>query len=204
MLDVGRPGSAIRAQHRSFGGKPARVIRTAIPFATAMQARGVAATGKHFPGLGAASQDTDFAVQRIQLRRSELRRTDEKPYREFTAEQGDLVMISTAIYPHLSSKPAAFARPIATGELRDRLGFGGVSISDALETVSARDFGGPAKVGVAAARAGTDLLLFTRFEAAAHAERALVRKLRSGGLGRASFEQSAQRVLDLRARLRSG
>ncbi len=204
VLDVARPGSAIRAQHRSFGGKPARVIRTAIPFATAMQARGVAATGKHFPGLGAASQDTDFAVQRIRLRRSELRRTDEKPYREFTAEQGDLVMISTAIYPHLSSKPAAFARPIATGELRDRLGFGGVSISDALETVSARDFGGPAKVGVAAARAGTDLLLFTRFEAAAHAKRALVRKLRSGGLGRASFEQSAQRVLDLRARLRSG
>src|SRR5947208_1135635 len=50
VLDVGRRGSAIRAQHRSFGGKPRRVIRTAIPFASAMQRHGVAATGKHFPG----------------------------------------------------------------------------------------------------------------------------------------------------------
>jgi beta-N-acetylhexosaminidase len=201
VLDVGRRGSAIRAQHRSFGGKPRRVIRTAIPFATAMQRRGVAATGKHFPGLGAAPEDTDFAVQRIRLRRSELRRVDEKPYRAFTARHGDVVMISTAIYPHLSRKPAAFARAIATGELRDRIGFEGVSISDALETVSARDFGGPAKVGVAAARAGTDLLLFTDHDAAAHAGRALRKRLRSGRLSRGSFERSAQRVLDLRASL---
>jgi beta-N-acetylhexosaminidase len=201
VLDVGRGGSAIRAQHRSFGSKPRRVIRTAIPFATAMQRRGVAATGKHFPGLGAAPEDTDFAVQRIRLRRSELRRVDEKPYRAFTARHGDVVMISTAIYPHLSRKPAAFARAIATGELRDRIGFEGVSISDALETVSARDFGGPAKVGVAAARAGTDLLLFTDHDAAAHAGRALRKRLRSGRLSRGSFERSAQRVLDLRASL---
>jgi beta-N-acetylhexosaminidase len=204
VLDVGRRGSAIRAQHRSFGGTPRRVIRTAIPFATAMQSHGVAATGKHFPGLGAAPQDTDFAVQRIRLRRSELRRVDEKPYGAFAAKGGDVVMISTAIYPRLSRKPAAFARRIATGELRHRIGFDGVSISDALETVSVRAFGGPAKAGVAAARAGTDLLLFTRPGAAARAESALRGRLRSGALTRASFERSAQRVLDLRARVPSG
>jgi beta-N-acetylhexosaminidase len=201
VLDVGRPGSAIRAQHRSFGGTPRRVIRTAIPFATAMQQHGVAATGKHFPGLGAAPEDTDFAVQRIRLRRSRLRRIDEKPYGPFASRDGDLVMLSTAIYPHLSHKPAAFAKPIATGELRRHVGFRGVSISDALETVSARNFGGPAKVGVAAARAGTDLALFTDFHAAATAGQAIKRALRSGRLDRARFEQSAQRVLDLRASL---
>jgi beta-N-acetylhexosaminidase len=166
-----------------------------------MQSRGVAATGKHFPGLGAAPKDTDFAVQTIPLRRSRLRHIDERPYGAFTREHGDVVMISTAIYPHLSHKPAAFARSIATGELRDRLGFGGVSITDALETVSAQEFGGPAKVGVAAARAGTDLLLFTDSRDAGTAERALVRRLRSGSLGRPRAEASAQRVLDLRAQL---
>ena len=201
VLDVGRPGSAIRAQHRSFGGTARRVKRTAIPFATAMQRRGVAATGKHFPGLGAAPEDTDFAVQRIRLRRRELRRIDERPFRAFVAHDGDMVMISTAIYTHFSRKPAAFSKRIATGELRDRLGFAGVSISDALETVSARDFGGPAKVGVAAARAGTDLLLFTDQRGAARAGRALRRGLRSGKLVRGPFEASVQRVLDLRARL---
>lgn len=112
-------------------------------------------------------------------------------------------MISTAIYTHFSRKPAAFSKQIATRELRNRLGFGGVSISDALETVSARHFGGPAKLGVAAAKAGTDLLLFTDPHGAARAGRALGRKLRSGKLARGPFEDSVQRVLDLRAGLSS-
>jgi hypothetical protein len=74
-------------------------------------------------------------------------------------------------------------------------------VSDALETVSAREFGGPAKVGVAAAKAGTDLLLFTEHRAAARAGRALRRRLRAGVLGRGQFERSVQRVLDLRSRI---
>jgi beta-N-acetylhexosaminidase len=201
VLDVGRPGSAIRAQHRSFGGKPRRVIRTAVRFARGMESRGVTAAGKHFPGLGAADQSTDVAVQRIRLKRSELRRVDERPYLPFVARGGGMVMLSTAIYTRFSRRPAAFSKRIATGELRHRLAFTGVSISDALETASARNFGGPARVGIAAAKAGTDLLLFTDRQAAARAGRALRRGLRSGKLARGPFEDSVQRVLDLRAGL---
>ena len=63
------------------------MVRTAIPFASAMERRGVAATGKHFPGLGAAAENTDLAVQRIRLKRRELRRIDERPYRAFVAQR---------------------------------------------------------------------------------------------------------------------
>jgi beta-N-acetylhexosaminidase len=203
VLDVGRHGSAIRAQRRSFGSTPGRVIETAIPFAAALERHGVAATGKHFPGLGAARKDTDVSVQRIHLRRSRLRRIDERPYHDLVARGGDMVMVSTAIYTHFSHRPAAFTHEIATDELRGRLGFHGVSISDALETVSARDYGGPAKVGLAAARAGTDLLLYTDFRAAAKAGAALQASLRTGRIARPGFERSVQRVLDLRARLAS-
>jgi hypothetical protein len=62
-------------------------------------------------------------------------------------------------------------------------------------------FGGTAKVAVAGARAGSDLLLFARLSPAERAWRALVAKLRTGGLDRAEFEAAAQRVLDLRAAL---
>ncbi|MGE5407458.1 MAG: glycoside hydrolase family 3 N-terminal domain-containing protein [Syntrophothermus sp.] len=201
VLDVGRPGGAIAATERSFGATPRRVAAAAVPFAEALQAGGVAATGKHFPGLGAARLNTDYAVQRIRLSRQRLRAVDEAPYRRFIAAGGEMVMLSTAIYPAFSSRPAAFARPIATGELRGRLGFDGVSVTDALETASVRAFGGPARAGVAAVRAGTDLLLYTELDSAAAARRALVRKLRAGRLDRGEFEASAQRVLDLRARL---
>ena len=204
VLDVARAGSAIRAQHRSFGARPHRVIETAIPFATAMERRGVSATGKHFPGLGAAAEDTDVAVQRIGLSKSKLRKVDERPYEALVAHHGDLVMISTAIYTRFSSKPAAFSKAIAIGELRHRLGFAGVSISDALETTSARDFGGPARVGVATARAGTDLLLYTNYRSAADTGRALRQKLRSGRLDEPRFRESVDRVLGLRARFGAG
>ena len=161
----------------------------------------MAATAKHFPGLGAAPENTDFAVQRIRLSRRTLRRVDEAPYGRFIAVGGDLVMISSAIYPALSDKPASLSRPVATGELRTRLGFGGVSITDALGGAAIRAVGGPARVGLAAAKAGTDLLLFSDYRDGVEAYRALLRKLRSGDIDRGRFERSVQRVLSLRHRL---
>ena len=201
VLDVARPGGTIATTHRGFGSTPSRVVATGVAFAEGLWSGGVAATAKHFPGLGAARQNTDFAVERIGLSKTMLRRVDEAPFRRFVDAGGDLVMLGTAVYPAFSPRPAAFARQIATGELRSRLGFEGVSITDAMETVAVRDFGGAAKAGTAAARAGTDLLLFADFRAAARARRALRRGLRSGALDRVAFEISASRVLRLRRQL---
>ena len=159
------------------------------------------ATAKHFPGLGAAELNTDFGVVEIGLSAATIRSVDEAPFAGFIDSGGALVMMSNAIYPAFSQRPAVFTRAIATGELRDRLGFEGVSVTDALQAAAAEAFGGPAKVGVAAARAGTDLLLFRQYKAADRAGAALRRALRARSLPRAQFERSAQRVLDLRAEL---
>jgi beta-N-acetylhexosaminidase len=201
VLDVGRRGGFIRAEHRSFGSRPGRVIDTAIPFAAAMQDKGVAATGKHFPGLGSAKQNTDNAVQKIKLSRAKLRKVDEAPYGPFTEQGGDVVMLSTAVYTHFSHRPAVATKKVATGELRRRIGFAGVSITDALETPAVDRFGGPISVGVKAAKAGTDLLLLTDDGDAAKAGQALQKQLKNGGLKRATAKRSVNRVLRLRARL---
>lgn len=204
VLDVARPGGTIAETDRGFGSTAAAVEATAVSFAEGLQAGGVAATAKHFPGLGAAIENTDFAVQRVDLPKQTLRAVDERPYRRFVAAGGKLVMLSTAIYPAFSPKPAAFARAIASAELRGRIGFDGVSITDALESVAVRDFGGPAAAGLAATAAGTDLLLFTDYRAAAIAGRALLRRLRSKPATRAGFVVSAGRVLRLRHDLPAG
>jgi beta-N-acetylhexosaminidase len=204
VLDVARAGGDIAATERGFGSTPARVAGTAVPFAAALQAGAVAATGKHFPGFGAARVNTDVAVQRIGLSKATLRRVDEAPYRRFIAAGGRMVMLSTAIYPAFSSEPAAFAPAIATGELRQRLGFDGVSITDGLDSVAVHAFGGPVKAGLAAARAGTDVLLFTDLASGHRAGRALLGALRSGRLRRAEFETAAGRVLRLRHSLAAG
>lgn len=202
VLDVGRPDGVIAETERSFGSTAGRVEATAIPFAEGLEAGGVVATGKHFPGFGAARENTDFSTERIDLSKAALRRIDERPYAAFAAAGGRMVMLSTAIYPAFSDRPAAFTRAIATGELRDRLGIEGVSITDALETPAVEDFGGTAKAAVAGARAGADLLLYARLGPGETAWKALLAKLRSGALDREEFEEAAQRVLELRAELK--
>lgn len=201
VLDVERPGGVIAETERSFGASAARVSATAVPFAEALQAGGVAATGKHFPGFGAARENTDFSVERIDLSKQELRAVDEKPYESFVRAGGKLVMLSTAVYPSFSEDPAAFTRAIATGELRDRLGFEGVSITDSLETPAVEHFGSAGKAAAAGAHAGADLLLFAHLGPAQAAWRALTAKLRSGALDREESTAAAERVLDLRAGL---
>jgi beta-N-acetylhexosaminidase len=202
VLDVARPGGVIGEEGRSFGSSASRVTATAGAFADGLQQGGVAATGKHFPGLGAAKVNTDFGVEQIGLSKSTLRSVDEAPFRAFAAAGGKLVMLSSAIYPAFSVRPAALSRTIATGELRDRIGFEGVSISDDLQSAAARAFGTPAQVGKAAAGAGTDMLLFRHYGAAAQAGAALRVALRRRAVDRGEFERSAQRLLDLRAALR--
>jgi beta-N-acetylhexosaminidase len=204
VLDVARPGGTIAETERGFGSTAARVAATAVPFAAALQSGRVAATAKHFPGLGSARLNTDDAVERIPLSERTLRNVDEVPYRRFVDAGGEMVMLSTAIYPAFSSKPASFSAAVADGELRGRLGFEGVSITDALNTVAVRAFGGTATVATSAVRAGADLLLYGEPSEAARAQRALLGRLRAGTLPRARFEESVGRVLRLRHSLPAG
>jgi beta-N-acetylhexosaminidase len=201
VLDVPRPGSPIAETHRGYGASPAAVSAIGVAFAEGLQGGGVAATAKHFPGFGAAKDDSDVEVSRIGLSKARLRLVDEAPYRRYAAAGGDLVMVAAATYPAFSSRPAAFSRPLVSGELRHRLGYRGIVMTDALDTVSVAAFGDPAESGLAAVRAGCDLLLFTEPGPAEAARRALVGQLRAGSLATGQFEESARRVLALRAAL---
>ena len=199
VLDVARPGGAIAGEHRSFGGKPGRVIRVGVGgFAAGLRGGGVAATAKHFPGLGAADVNTDEASQEIDVSKGRLRRTDEAPFAAFVEDGGELVMLSHATYTAYSDQPATFSRSVVTGELRRRLGFEGVTVTDSLDAAAALAFGSRARVAVAAAKSGNDLLLYGDWRTARRAGAALRRKLAAGKLDRDAFEESVERVLDLR------
>jgi beta-N-acetylhexosaminidase len=97
VLDVGRPGGVIAATERSFAETAPGVVNAAVPFAEGLEAGGVAATAKHFPGLGAATENTDFEAQTLALSKGELWDTDIAPYRAYIAAGGRLVMLATSI-----------------------------------------------------------------------------------------------------------
>jgi beta-N-acetylhexosaminidase len=112
-------------------------------------------------------------------------------------------MLSSAVYPALSNAPAVLSPRVVQRELRDGLGFAGVTISDDLEAPAFASRGGAPGAALAATRAGVDLLLFARsYRGADRAARALTAALRAGQVDRGALEQSLARVLALRGSLR--
>jgi beta-N-acetylhexosaminidase len=200
VADVPRAGSALAREQRTFGRTKTRVAQLAGAFARGLVAAKVNATAKHFPGFGAATVNTDDAPATIGLSKAALRRADYAAVRAVVREGASLVMLSNAIYPSLDPRrPATLSEAIATGELRDALGFKGVAVTDDLEANALRRFGGPGELATLSATAGADLLLFGRTYAATEAAaQGLERAVASGRISRASLQASADRVLALR------
>ena len=161
VVDIGRAGRIMRAQRRAFSSSPALVTRLAGAFAAGLREGGVVPCAKHFPGLGGAQHDQDMRNNAITLPAERLRAEDYEPYEQLSRQGLEMVMTSTADYPALDpDRPAVFSSRILVGELRDRVGFRGVTVTDSLGTRSATRLGSPEGRAVRAARAGNDLLLF--------------------------------------------
>ena len=207
VLDVFRKsGNFIDQFQRSYSSKAPTVTSCGQAFITAQQRTGVAATAKHFPGLGAAtrSQDTDTGKVTLKVPLATLRSTDEAPYPAAISAGVRLIMASWAIYPALDAAfPAGLSPAVIQGELRGRLGYQGVTITDALEAGALAAFGTSAQRAVLAAQAGMDLILcsardVTQGQAVTSA---LASAAGSGQLNPAAFTAAVQRVTALRASL---
>jgi beta-N-acetylhexosaminidase len=202
VADVGRPGAALTRERRTYGGSPGVVASRASAFAGGLRRGGVRATAKHFPGFGAATINTDNAAQRIDTPLATLRSTDLPPFARLIDDGIDAVMLSTAVYPALDDRPAAFSSRWVTEELRERLGFRGVAITDDLGTPAVAAFGANRARAVLAVEAGVDLPLFSSsYQAGAQAAEGLLAAAGDGRLDATALREQARRVLALRARI---
>ncbi|HMS61795.1 MAG TPA: glycoside hydrolase family 3 N-terminal domain-containing protein [Solirubrobacteraceae bacterium] len=204
VVDLGRPGSYQARTGRAFARRPAAVAALGTAFARGLQEGGVAATLKHFPGLGAVRRDEDALIQTVGLSAATLRRADEVPFSAGIRGGARLVMTSTARYPALDGRRVALlSRRITTTELRVRLGFRGVTITDDLDVTAMRRLAGPSTLAVRASAAGNDLLLFAQDpDRARRGLSAVVAAVRAGRLSRAELVASVRRIAALRAAVR--
>jgi beta-N-acetylhexosaminidase len=207
VLDVFyKSGNFIDQFQRSYSSKQAVVAECGQAFITAQQQTGVAATAKHFPGLGSATknQNTDNGPVTLSVSLTKLRTVDEVPYPAAVAAGVKLVMVSWAIYPALDAKlPAGLSPTVIGQELRGRNAFAGVTITDALEAGALSAFGTTGRRAVTAAGAGMDLILCSARDASQGeaATAALASALGSGQLDPAAFNAAVNRVTALRAGL---
>jgi beta-N-acetylhexosaminidase len=204
VLDVFRQAGDFDDQYqRSYSSDPAVCAQLGGAFVTAQQKTRVAATAKHFPGLGAAtaSQNTDVEPVTLNVSLSDLRSIDELPYTTAIAAGVKLVMVSWALYPALDAAlPAGLSPTIVQNELRTRLGFKGVTVTDALSAGALTNFGTNAQRAVSAAKAGMDLILISAQDVSQgqQAVTGLSNALTGGQLNAATFTAALNRVTALR------
>ncbi|HKS46531.1 MAG TPA: glycoside hydrolase family 3 N-terminal domain-containing protein [Amycolatopsis sp.] len=207
VLDVYRTEGDFMDQFgRSYSKDPAAVSDLGKAFLTAQQQVGVAATAKHFPGLGSAAtgQNTDTQPVTLNVPLSTLRSVDEAPYPAAIGAGAKLIMVSWATYPALdAAHPAGLSPAVVRQELRQRLGYDGVTITDALEAASLQAFGTTGQRAVSAASAGMDLILCSARDPSqgSDAVAALASVYQSGQLDQADFTAAADRVSTLRSSL---
>ncbi|MGH2955980.1 MAG: glycoside hydrolase family 3 N-terminal domain-containing protein, partial [Solirubrobacterales bacterium] len=203
LLDVATERTADTIETRTFSDDPAVVSAVGVGFIEGMQSAGVSATAKHFPGLGLATENTDF--QRVEIGGStEDLEAALVPFQDAVEAGVDLVMMSSAIYPDLGSQePAAFTREIVQGRLREQLGFQGLIITDDLEARAIADVADPRLAAVRALQAGSDLLLFAQSEGLSNRVlQVLVRAVKGGRLlERGAVEAAYQRIVAFKERL---
>jgi beta-N-acetylhexosaminidase len=189
---------------RSFGADPEAVARHGTAFVRGLQAVGVAATAKHFPGHGATTVDSHLGLPVIDADEATFRRRDLPPFAAAVRAGVDLVMTSHVVFTALDDAPATLSRRLLGDLLRTELGFEGVIVTDALDMAGVREAHGIAGAAALALAAGADLLLLGAEDGEAHCaaiREAVSRHLEQGLLTEARLREAAGRVAALRERL---
>jgi beta-N-acetylhexosaminidase len=193
---------------RSFGDVPARVAEMSAAMVAGLQAAGVAATAKHFPGLGDAATDPHYDTPLLVHDRERLRRVELPPFEAAIHAGARLVMTAHVALPALNDGldiPATLSDSILKQLLRKELGFEGPIVSDAMDMKAIRQGPGLAIDAIAAVKAGVDLLLLIGdIKEQQMIFEALMQAVRRGLLSREQIFASAQKILELKKWLAAG
>jgi beta-N-acetylhexosaminidase len=186
---------------RSFGRDPGLVADFGRAFIQGLQARGVLACGKHFPGHGDTDTDSHLALPIVRHPRERLEAVELIPFRWAAREAGSL-MTAHVVYEALDPDvPATLSPKISTDLLRREVGFHGVLFSDDLEMRALADRYTVEESAVGAIRAGCDVLLVCKDASLAdRAHRALVREAEQDEGFRSRCIQAAERSRSARRR----
>ena len=143
---------------RAFSDNPEVIVKLARAFRTGLNAAGLAATGKHFPGHGAVSADshTELPVDRRSY--AEIESKDLAAFRGLIEDGIESLMMAHIRYTAIDEKPASLSRRWIRGLLRTQLGYNGAVICDDLNMAGAKVAGEIVERALMALDAGCDML----------------------------------------------
>lgn len=158
VLDVDTNANNPVIADRSFGDTSQLVTEMGLAFIDGLQASGVAACGKHFPGHGDTAQDSHHDLPRLPHGMERLNDVELPPFEAASRAGVAAIMTAHVIFEAIDPKfPATMSRPVLRGLLRDRLGFKGVIVSDDLGMKAVAEHYSLEEALVRGANAGVDL-----------------------------------------------
>ncbi|HOP00175.1 MAG TPA: glycoside hydrolase family 3 N-terminal domain-containing protein [Bacteroidales bacterium] len=185
--------------YRSFGEDPERVAEKALRYMISMQDNGLMSVIKHFPGHGDTDTDShsDLPVIRHDLQR--LDTTEFVPFKKLIDAGAGCVMTAHLNIPALDSTPnlpSSLSAPIIKNLLREKLGFRGLVISDAMNMQGVTKYFGPGEAEAKAFEAGNDVVEFvTDIDAALTA---IKKSVAEGRVSQEEADMKCRRVLALK------
>jgi beta-N-acetylhexosaminidase len=160
VLDICPSGEGFFMEHRSLGNDPYKVGELGCLIIDEMQKLGVAACGKHFPGLGEAKLDPHLQLPTVSKKHEEIVGGDVIPFQQAMDAGVAAIMTSHTIYSDIDDGiPATLSRFILSTMAREKLGYDGLIITDDLEMGAIENEGSIHEAAVKSFVAGADILL---------------------------------------------
>ena len=146
---------------RAYGDDPQAAANFASIWIKGLQEGGMVSVAKHFPGHGDTSEDSHFALPKVNKTLDELKAMELIPFEAAIHSGVSAIMTSHILFPKIEKEkiPATLSKTIVTDLLKDELGYNGIVISDSLQMDAIQAHYGMAEAAVKAIQAGVDMLI---------------------------------------------
>jgi beta-N-acetylhexosaminidase len=147
--------------NRSFGENHIDVANKSVAFSNGIQSENVMACAKHFPGHGDTSQDSHYTLPVVDFTQQRLDSIELYPYRKIIDSGIGSVMVAHLSVPSIElniNLPSSLSHNVVTRLLKQKMGFEGLIITDAMNMKASADFSTSEDINLEAILAGNDLL----------------------------------------------
>ncbi|WP_417427630.1 glycoside hydrolase family 3 protein [Halpernia sp.] len=181
--------------NRSFGSEVENVVKSATAYFEGLQDHNILAAMKHFPGHGDADTDSHLDLPVINHSLARLNAVELAPFKALIHKGIGGVMIAHLYVPKLESKkiPASLSYDIVTKLLKEKFGYKGLIITDALNMGAVAKRYKPGEVDAMAFKAGNDILLFSY--GVVEAKRLIQQAIDNGEISEKRLEESVKKIL---------
>lgn len=198
VADINTNAENTEIGNRSFGSEPKTVADMVSQEVKGLQAQGVSATLKHFPGQGQCGEDTHKGYVELNATIDRLRDVEFLPFKSGISAGADMVMMSHVAVSKITGKetPASLTKLMVTDILREELQFDNVIITDAMNMKVITKFYDADQAAIMAIEAGNDMILMPdNFE---QAFEGVLEAVKDGTLSESQIDEAAGRVLSVK------